>query len=95
MSKLLRARVGRFADLVLRGRGNPVLLDPEICLDFLARRRARSLRGPRHQNRRRCDELSYSQRDRVRHGAAETGCGWFDGNPGIVSSSHIWRRSAH
>jgi NTE family protein len=34
MSKLLRARVGRFADLVLRGRGNPVLLDPEICLDF-------------------------------------------------------------
>ena len=34
MSKLLRARVGRFADLVLRGRGNPVLLDPEICLDL-------------------------------------------------------------
>jgi NTE family protein len=26
MSKLLRARVGRFADLVLRGRGNPVQL---------------------------------------------------------------------
>jgi NTE family protein len=34
MSKLLRARVGRFADLVLRGYGNPVLLDPEICLDL-------------------------------------------------------------
>jgi NTE family protein len=34
MSKLLRARVGRFSDLVLRGRGNPVLLDPEICLDL-------------------------------------------------------------
>jgi NTE family protein len=34
MSKLLRVRVGRFADLVLRGRGNPVLLDPEICLDL-------------------------------------------------------------
>jgi NTE family protein len=34
MSKLLRARVGRFADLVLQGRGNPVLLDPEICLDL-------------------------------------------------------------
>jgi NTE family protein len=34
MSKLLRARVGRFADLVLRGRGNPVLLDPEIWLDL-------------------------------------------------------------
>ena len=34
MSKLLRARVGRFADLVLRGRGNPILLDPEICLDL-------------------------------------------------------------
>src|SRR5271154_1679228 len=33
-SKLLQARVGRFADLVLRGRGNPVLLDPEICLDL-------------------------------------------------------------
>ena len=32
MSKLLRARV--VADLVLRGRGNPVLLDPEICLDL-------------------------------------------------------------
>jgi NTE family protein len=26
--------VGRFADLVLRGRGNPVLSDPEICLDL-------------------------------------------------------------
>jgi NTE family protein len=34
MSKLLRARVGRFADLVLRGRGNPVLLDPEVILDL-------------------------------------------------------------
>jgi len=34
MGKLLRARVGRFADLVLRGRGNPVLLDGEICLDL-------------------------------------------------------------
>ena len=32
--KLLKARVGRFADLVLRGRGNPVLLDPEIFLDL-------------------------------------------------------------
>ena len=34
MGKLLRARVGRFADLVLRGRGNPVLLDPEIFLEL-------------------------------------------------------------
>ena len=34
MGKLLKARVGRFADLVLRGRGNPVLLDGEICLDL-------------------------------------------------------------
>jgi len=34
LGKLLRARVGRFADLVLRGRGNPVLLDPEIVLDL-------------------------------------------------------------
>ena len=34
MAKLLKARVGRFADLVLRGRGNPVLLDGEICLDL-------------------------------------------------------------
>lgn len=34
MSKLMRARVGRFADLVLRGRGNPVLLDPEIFLEL-------------------------------------------------------------
>jgi NTE family protein len=32
MGKLLRARVGRFADLVFRGRGNPVLLDPEVVL---------------------------------------------------------------
>ena len=31
MSELLRARVGRFADLVLLGRGNPVLLVPAIC----------------------------------------------------------------
>lgn len=34
MSKLLRARVGRFADLVLRGRGNPVLLDPRFVSSF-------------------------------------------------------------
>jgi NTE family protein len=34
VSKLLRARVGRFADLVLRGRGNPVLLDAEVCLNL-------------------------------------------------------------
>ena len=34
IAKLLRARVGRFADLVLRGRGNPVLLDPEIFLEL-------------------------------------------------------------
>lgn len=34
MGKLLRARVGRFADLVFRGHGNPVLLDGEICLDL-------------------------------------------------------------
>jgi NTE family protein len=41
--KLLRARVGCFADLVLRCRGNPVLPDPEICLDFvLALRNAKS-----------------------------------------------------
>jgi NTE family protein len=33
MGKLLRARVGRFSDLVLHVRGNPVLLDSEICLD--------------------------------------------------------------
>lgn len=34
MAKLLRARVGRFADLVLRGRGNPIMLDPEIFLEL-------------------------------------------------------------
>lgn len=34
MSKLLKARVGRFTDLVLRGLGNPVLLDAEIFLDL-------------------------------------------------------------
>jgi NTE family protein len=34
LGKLLRARVGRFADLVLRGRGNPILLDPEIFLEL-------------------------------------------------------------
>ena len=37
MGKLLRARVGRFSDLVLRGRGNPVLLDGEVCLDLFWR----------------------------------------------------------
>jgi len=34
MAKLLKARVGRFSDLVLRGFGNPVMLDAEICLDL-------------------------------------------------------------
>ena len=76
VSKLLRARVGRFADLVLRGCGNPVLLDPEICLDLF---------WPAGMPGRFDDlviktvvvatNLSYSQRNRVRHGAAKTGCG--------------------
>jgi NTE family protein len=34
MGKLLKARVGRFTDLVLRGLGNPILLDAEIFLDL-------------------------------------------------------------
>ena len=34
MSNLLRARVGRFSDLVLKGVGNPVLLDSQTCLDL-------------------------------------------------------------
>jgi NTE family protein len=34
MAKLLKARVGRFTDLVLRGFGNPMLLDAEIFLDL-------------------------------------------------------------
>ena len=34
VARLLRARVGRFADLVLRGRGNPVLLNPEVFLQL-------------------------------------------------------------
>jgi len=34
MAKLLRARVGRFTDLVLRGFANPMLLDAEIFLDL-------------------------------------------------------------
>ena len=34
MGKLLKARVGRFTDIVLRGLANPVLLDAEIFLDL-------------------------------------------------------------
>lgn len=34
MAKLLKARVGRFADIVLRGFTNPMLLDAEIFLDL-------------------------------------------------------------
>ena len=34
IGKLLWARVGRFADHVLRGHGNPVLLDPEVVLEL-------------------------------------------------------------
>jgi NTE family protein len=34
MAKLLKARVGRFADLVRGIGGNPVMLDAEICLDL-------------------------------------------------------------
>ena len=34
VGKLLRARVGRFADLVLRVRGNPVMLDPEVFVEL-------------------------------------------------------------
>jgi NTE family protein len=88
MSKLLRARVGRFADLVLRGRGNPVLLDPEICLDLFwptampNRFEDLEING---------DELSRSQRGRVRRGTTETGCGRFNGHSLAVSCGHIWR----
>jgi NTE family protein len=34
MRNLLRARVGRFSDLVLRGGGNPVMLDSQTCLNL-------------------------------------------------------------
>ncbi len=34
MAKLLKARVGRFTDIVLRGFTNPMLLDAEIFLDL-------------------------------------------------------------
>jgi NTE family protein len=34
MAKLLKARVGRFADLVRGIGGNPIMLDAEICLDL-------------------------------------------------------------
>ena len=34
MSKLMKARVGRFADLVTQRFANPVLLDAAICLDL-------------------------------------------------------------
>jgi NTE family protein len=34
MTKLMRARVGRFSDLVLRRSGNPVMLDAQTCLDL-------------------------------------------------------------
>ncbi len=34
MTNLLRARVGRFSDLLFRGGGNPVLLDAQTCLDL-------------------------------------------------------------
>ncbi|WP_158815501.1 patatin-like phospholipase family protein [Methylocapsa sp. S129] len=34
MGKLLKARVGRFTDIVLRGFANPVLLDAELFLDL-------------------------------------------------------------
>src|SRR5580698_6467769 len=34
MGKLLKARVGRFTDIVLRGLANPVLLDAELFLDM-------------------------------------------------------------
>jgi len=34
LTKLMRARVRRFSDLVLRRSGNPVMLDAETCLDL-------------------------------------------------------------
>jgi NTE family protein len=34
MAKLLRARVGRFSDLLLKGGGNPMQLDALVCLDL-------------------------------------------------------------
>ncbi len=34
MGKLMKARVGRWSDLVRKGLANPVLLDAEICLDL-------------------------------------------------------------
>jgi NTE family protein len=33
MAKFMRARAGKFSDLLLRGRGNPVQIDPQICLE--------------------------------------------------------------
>jgi NTE family protein len=34
MAKLLKARVGRFTDIVMRGLANPVMLDAELFLDL-------------------------------------------------------------
>jgi NTE family protein len=45
MANLLRARVGRFSDLLLKGGGNPVQLDAATCLDLFWPERVPDLFG--------------------------------------------------
>jgi NTE family protein len=80
--------VGRFADLVLLGRGNPVLLAPEIRLDLFW-----LSAGPV------VSRISLSKtfmvatndldRNKIPRGAVETGCSRSDGHSRVVSSSLI------
>jgi NTE family protein len=91
MSKLLRARVGRFADPVLRGRGNPVLVGPEICLDLFWPTAMRN-RFEDLEIKTIVVATNYLDRNAVAFDAGpETGCGRFNGHSRAVSSGHIWR----
>ena len=96
MAKLLRARVGRFADIVLRGRGNPVLLDAELFLDlFWPADMPVSFEALEISHSRRRDGLLRARRDRVHGWASGTGSRGFDGNPRAFSSRRERRACSH
>jgi predicted acylesterase/phospholipase RssA len=95
MAKLMRARVGRFSDLVFKGGGNPVLLDAETCLDlFLARQSAALFQSIDDTAPRRRDGLSRVPRSRLLIGSSGARGGEFHGDTWPLSARAILWASA-
>ena len=93
MAKLLRARVGRFSDLLFKGGGNPVQLDAQTCLDLFWPEQV-----PDHFSQLAipffvvATDFHACSRGRVFLRRPGAGRGGVDGDPGAVPAGRICRR---